>query len=299
MKPLREIRFPPEIEDACEEAIELAEASRKNMEKDGDLHPLVGAVLLDSNGRKLTTGSRRENGKSHAEVCAIEKLGMQKSKVHTVVTTLEPCCYRNNPDKICCAKRVVRLGAKQCIIGTLDPATGVRGRGAQILQMRDVYFTMFPRRLQERIMKVNREYVQFMSDLYASGKRIDAKEGQEKDDREFDFGCGPVSVLNYLSSKVFNEEAANIYKSHRRYNLTDSEEGFAKYFALRVSSSGKISSRVKKDTDLYELIASYQAIRPPMDESGAETERQVIYQMIGSWWYQKNKTSNSRESGSM
>ena len=116
------IRLPKRIRDGCVKAIDLAKKSEQHLEKDGKLHPLVGAVVLDSEGDILAEGTRLGVGRTHAEVDAISNLNSRKALVHTVITTLEPCCYRGDPTEICCAKRIVRLGTRQVVIGTLDPA---------------------------------------------------------------------------------------------------------------------------------------------------------------------------------
>src|SRR5208282_5759223 len=148
------MRLSRKLEAACAHAIELAKNSREYLET-GGVHPLVGAVILDRDDNQLSCGSRREDDVSHAEVVAIKKLRPSDApRVHTVVTTLEPCCYRGNLDEICCSNRVVTLGAKRVIIGSLDPAASVRGRGAHILQLRNVYFTMFPEELNREVLEV-------------------------------------------------------------------------------------------------------------------------------------------------
>lgn len=280
------------VRTACVEAIKRAIESKAYLEKRG-LHPLVGAVILDRDGNILAEGARRADGHNHAEVVAIKNLrSKDKNKVHTIITTLEPCCYRGDPDEICCAKRIVRLGAKQVTIGTLDPASGVRGRGGQILQMSKVYFTMFPRDLQDRVLEINRSYIQFESALYATGRRH-MRGGVVKDDLEFDLSYAPTRVIRYLKGKSFQNIVKGIYKNFKSRGIPSFK--FPRFFGMEVPAPGSRIAKVmekrpkKGGPSLFELVASYKAIPPISPDKDKNVERTMVYQYIGEWWYKHRR----------
>lgn len=281
------VKLPDELLEACRQAIGYAKESERYLEKDGDLHPLVGAVILDKRGRKLSSkGARRQDGCNHAEVVAINSLAAgDRARAHTVVTTLEPCCYRNDPEEICCCKRIVRLGVEQVLIGTLDPASSVRGRGAQILQMRKVYFTMFPADLQEEAGHVNKSYIDFESELYGSGRRLHLSSGIVRDDMEFNLDYGPTRVLRYITSSSFWTQMNRVISDFRNRGIVDLE--FEKFFAIRAACPGSEFASVMETggSTIFESLASYLAIPLASSKDEIATERQLIYQRLGEWWY--------------
>lgn len=284
------VELPRRLVEACELAISLAQESKDYLERGEALHPLVGAVILDEDGNLLSQAARREDGRNHAEVVAINRIGASDiPRVHTVVTTLEPCCYRKDPQEICCSKRIVRTGAKQVVIGTLDPAASVRGRGAQILQVRNVYFVMFPKNLQDQIARINDSYIRFYSELYTSGRRPRPKPGIVKDDMEFNLDYAPARVVRYLTSKRFWEQMKQIHMEFRTHGITDVR--FDIFFAIKAASPGSEIATVMEaegrrgGPSLFELVASYLAIPGPLTRDEKGTDRQLVYQHIGEWWY--------------
>lgn len=288
--------LPKRLQEACIDAIELAKESENYLETDGRLHPLVGAVFLDQKGNVLAQGSRRQDGQSHAEVVAVNSLtDNAKRHVHTVVTTLEPCCYRRDSTQICCAKRIVRLDPQQVIIGMLDPAASVRGRGAQILQLRRIYFTTFPKDLQEEVNRVNERYIKFESELYTSGKPPRRKKGIVQDDEEFSIDHAPPRVIDCIKDPSFTEMMKPIYEDLQSRRLTSSSELFAHYFAMEATAphSG-IASMLEAipehaEPSLFELIACYKAIPAPKNEEERKVERDFVYQCIGEWWFKHRR----------
>ena len=54
-------------------------------------NPLVGAVVLDSDGRLVGEGFHARAGQPHAEPGALKQAG-EAARGGTIVVTLEPCC---------------------------------------------------------------------------------------------------------------------------------------------------------------------------------------------------------------
>jgi len=170
------LQGPPDdkIYEACKRSIkELNGLNGKEEIREGK-HPYVSSVILDRHGnilkdrygKKLIALTDPIN-KKHAEAIVIEKLLSSGDdiirKAHTLITTLEPCSYRNtasHPAEIACAKLITFAGIKQVIIGILDPAVTVRGRGLALLDQWGVYYGMFPSELADEIRKKNEKYIE-------------------------------------------------------------------------------------------------------------------------------------------
>jgi len=100
-------------------------------------NPMVGAVLVDGNGRVLAEGWHERFGEGHAEVNCFKSLGKSKyrdidlSKC-TLFVSLEPCShYGKTPP---CAKLIIEKGVGRVVVGMLDPNPLVAGRGVKMLR---------------------------------------------------------------------------------------------------------------------------------------------------------------------
>ena len=100
-------------------------------------NPMVGAVLVDSNGTILAEGWHEKYGEGHAEVNCFKQVESQKSKVEsfmdcTLFVSLEPCShYGKTPP---CAKLIIEKGVGRVVVGMLDPNPLVAGKGVQMLR---------------------------------------------------------------------------------------------------------------------------------------------------------------------
>jgi len=166
---------PPDdrIYEACVESIKaLHELDGVKKVRKGE-HPYVSSIILDRYGYILKDRDGEKLialtdplTKKHAEASVIERLLSSGDdiirKAHTLITTLEPCSYRNttrHPEEIACAKLITYAGIKQVIVGILDPAVTVRGRGLGLLDQWGVYFGMFPSHLADIVREKNKEYI--------------------------------------------------------------------------------------------------------------------------------------------
>lgn len=94
-------------------------------------NPMVGAVVLDAQGRKVGEGYHHRAGEAHAEVLALEQAG-DKAKGGTLYVNLEPCNhYGKTPP---CTQRIIESGIQRVVCGTLDPNPLVAGAGRDMLQ---------------------------------------------------------------------------------------------------------------------------------------------------------------------
>ena len=102
-------------------------------------NPLVGAVVVDPDGRQLVTGYHRGAGTAHAEADAIAQAtaaGLELSGC-TMVVTLEPCNHvgRTGP----CAQAIIAAGIRDVVYAVDDPhdpaaggATTLRTAGVRV-----------------------------------------------------------------------------------------------------------------------------------------------------------------------
>jgi pyrimidine deaminase RibD-like protein len=141
----------------CEMAVELARKSIS--EKDGELHPYVGAVVV-RDGQVLSTGHRGETGKGdHGEYCALKKLNPDVDNVDlsgcTVYTTLEPCSNRKPPKKAC-ADRLINAKVTRVVYGLADKDESVYGHVS--LTEAGIDVALFPKDLIRELHTLNKEW---------------------------------------------------------------------------------------------------------------------------------------------
>jgi diaminohydroxyphosphoribosylaminopyrimidine deaminase/5-amino-6-(5-phosphoribosylamino)uracil reductase len=109
-------------------ALELAERGWGRVSP----NPLVGAVVIDADGRVVGEGWHEGPGTAHAEVMALSEAG-DRSRGATVVCTLEPCNHfgRTPP----CTRALITSGVAQVIVAATDPDLGSDAPG--LAELRD------------------------------------------------------------------------------------------------------------------------------------------------------------------
>lgn len=98
-------------------------------------NPLVGCVILDKEGNKISEGFHKKAGTDHAEAEAIKRAKKTESQLlsgGTLYVNLEPCChYGRTPP---CTKAIIEAGIKKVVIGSVDPNEKVAGQGIKELK---------------------------------------------------------------------------------------------------------------------------------------------------------------------
>ena len=97
-------------------------------------NPLVGAVILDKNGKIAGYGWHQKYGEAHAEVNAV-KMAKEKGidiKGGTIFVSLEPCSHFGKTPP--CCDLIIKEGLKKAVIGCIDPNPIVSTRGIQKLK---------------------------------------------------------------------------------------------------------------------------------------------------------------------
>lgn len=104
-------------------------------------NPLVGSVVLDSQGRFLSCGHHEFYGGPHAEVNAVKGLSADDLQGAHVLVTLEPCAHEGKTPS--CAKMLAKLPIAKVTFGLVDPNPLVAGQGADILRKAGITAEVF------------------------------------------------------------------------------------------------------------------------------------------------------------
>lgn len=93
-------------------------------------NPMVGCVILNPEGKVISTGYHKHYGENHAERDALLKI--ENSKNATLIVNLEPCShYGKTPP---CADLIIEKGIKKVVYGMKDPNPLVCGKGLKELE---------------------------------------------------------------------------------------------------------------------------------------------------------------------
>ena len=81
-------------------------------------NPLVGAVVLDADGRLAGEGFHARAGQPHAEVGALAQAG-EAARGGTLIVTLEPCCHHGRTPP--CSEAVQTAGIARVVVALPAP----------------------------------------------------------------------------------------------------------------------------------------------------------------------------------
>jgi len=94
-------------------------------------NPLVGAVILDKNGKLISEGFHEKAGMPHAEAMAFNNL-KEDPKGGSIYVNLEPCCHKGKTPP--CVDKIISSGIKKVYVSIKDPDIRVAGRGIKLLR---------------------------------------------------------------------------------------------------------------------------------------------------------------------
>src|SRR5260370_42229632 len=89
-------------------------------------NPYVGAVVVDTGGNIVGTGTHTYDGVKHAEVRALDHAG-PKANGGTLFINLEPCSHQGRTPP--CADAVIAAGIRRVVASMPDPNPAVSGSG--------------------------------------------------------------------------------------------------------------------------------------------------------------------------
>lgn len=255
-------------------------------------NPDVGAVILDREYRVLAKAHRHEFPGLHAEVSALRKVPFYlRSRVDAVVTTLEPCSFRTGNRTFPCANAIIRSGARHVVFGSLDPAIGVRGYGAQVLQDHHIRFSTFPESHLTLLRDLNEPYIKYRTEeLERIQKAPFLKANMDILFRDLDRIIEVPSISNspdrcrkiLVSDREFTASARDMV---RHYD-PDTRVEFRKLFALRCRSESFVDRVLSRQvpgaqSTLRECLLTHLMIMP------GDRETDELNTAIGGWVYER------------
>jgi diaminohydroxyphosphoribosylaminopyrimidine deaminase / 5-amino-6-(5-phosphoribosylamino)uracil reductase len=102
-------------------------------------NPIVGAVLVNTEGVVVGVGHHHVAGGPHAEIVALQAAGPRAAGA-TLYCTLEPCSHTGRTGPCCVA--VADAGVRRVVAAAGDPFPRVAGRGFAYLRARDIEVTV-------------------------------------------------------------------------------------------------------------------------------------------------------------
>ena len=100
-------------------------------------NPMVGCVIVDSEGNKIGQGYHERYGQAHAEVNAAESVTDRSLlKKATVYVTMEPCAHEGKTPP--CAEMLAGLPIDRVVVAMQDPTAKVNGKGIKKLWENDI-----------------------------------------------------------------------------------------------------------------------------------------------------------------
>ena len=136
--------------------IQLAMNGRQNAKP----NPMVGAVIVSSEGRIIGEGYHVRCGEGHAEVNAFASVKPSDEALlpsSTLYVSLEPCShYGRTPP---CADLIIKKGVRRVIVGCVDPFAKVHGRG--IRKLTDAGIDVTVGVLERECRELNRRFITF------------------------------------------------------------------------------------------------------------------------------------------
>lgn len=193
--------------------------------RDDKASPLVGAVLVRSDGTVDTAARGELRHGDHAEFTLLERKNRATRLDGSVLfATLEPCApgARSHP-KLGCAERIVLARVAEVWVGIEDPDPKVDRRGIKFLQDNNILVRMFDADLQQEIRKVNAAF------LDQAAQRATAAERAEpaREVRLSDFEQPPVEA----SLEELDADALQHYRNRIDPAGQLGEEEFERFLA--------------------------------------------------------------------
>ena len=121
-------------------------------------NPLVGCVVLDKNGKEISTGYHSAIGKLHAEAEALKNINTE-AQGGTLIVSLEPCSHWGKTPP--CADLIIKKGIKRIVVGMKDPNPLVSGRG--IKKCRQAGIEVITDVLKEKAEELNEIFIKNMT----------------------------------------------------------------------------------------------------------------------------------------
>src|ERR1700733_138676 len=158
-----------------EKAIEVMKQSINEPRADKKASPLVGAVLVKTDGTVDTAFRGELRHGDHAEYTLLERKHRdERLDGSSLFATLEPCApgARKHP-KLACAERIVNARIAEVWVGIEDPDPTVDRQGIRYLEQNGITVHLFDPDLQEQIRAANKQFI-----AQAAQRASEAKAGK-------------------------------------------------------------------------------------------------------------------------
>ena len=120
-------------------------------------NPYVGAVIADTRGNVVGTGTYTYAGVKHAEILALEAAGA-KARGGTLYINLEPHAHHNRTPP--CTDALIAAGIHRVVASMPDPNPKVSGRGFDKLRASGVHVEVG--RLEEQARRLNEAFARYI-----------------------------------------------------------------------------------------------------------------------------------------
>jgi len=126
--------------------------------------PLVGCLLLYSDGSYMTS-FRDETAKyKHAENILLHKIDKDKLDDKAILfVTLEPCIpFIGRSHLLSCSELIIKHKIKNVCIGLIDPNPNISNKGIKFLKENNANVTFFDSDITKKIVKANKDFIEFI-----------------------------------------------------------------------------------------------------------------------------------------
>src|SRR3954462_2373675 len=120
-------------------------------------NPWVGAVITDTAGNVVGTGTHTWGGVKHAEILALDEAG-SKARGGTLYINLEPHSYQARTPP--CTDVLLKSGIHRVVASMADPNPKVSGRGFEQLRAGGVHVEVG--RLEEQARILNEAFARYI-----------------------------------------------------------------------------------------------------------------------------------------
>src|SRR5579864_6954709 len=120
-------------------------------------NPYVGAVITDSHGNVVGSGTYTYDAVRHAEILALEQAGT-KARGGTLYINLEPHAHQGRTPP--CTDALIKAGIHRVVASMSDPNPKVSGRGFEQLRAAAVHVEVG--RLEEQARKLNEAFARYI-----------------------------------------------------------------------------------------------------------------------------------------
>jgi diaminohydroxyphosphoribosylaminopyrimidine deaminase/5-amino-6-(5-phosphoribosylamino)uracil reductase len=117
----------------------------------------VGAVIVDTKGAIVGTGTHTYDGVKHAEVLALEQAG-EKARGSTLYINLEPCSHQGRTGP--CANALIAAGISRVVACMKDPNPLVSGQG--FAKLRSAGISVSSGLLEEQAKALNESFAKYI-----------------------------------------------------------------------------------------------------------------------------------------